>query len=46
VLLTGIAPAHEEIGPGQDVLRDLGPVGLPEDALGKEACVTAQEFVG
>ena len=41
VLLAGIAPAHEEVGTGQDVLRDLSPVGLPEDALGEKACVTA-----
>ena len=41
VLLTGITPALKEIGPGQNMLGDLGPVGLPDDALGKEACVTA-----
>jgi len=41
VLLTGIAPAHEEIRPGQDVLCDLGPVGLPNNTLREETCVTA-----
>ncbi len=42
VLLAGIAPAHEKVGPGQDMLRDLGPMGIPNNALRKEACVTAQ----
>ena len=46
VLLTGITPPLEEVGPGQDMLGDLSPVRLPKDALGKEASVTAQEFVG
>ena len=41
VLVTGIAPAHEEIGPEQDVLGNLSPMGLPEDALREKACVTA-----
>ena len=41
VLLAGITPAHEEIGPGQDMLGDLSPVGLPDDALGEKARVTA-----
>jgi hypothetical protein len=41
VLLAGIAPAHEEIRPGQDMLYDPGPVGLPNNALGKEACMAA-----
>ena len=41
VLLARIAPALEEIRPGQNMLGNLGPVGLPDDALGKEACVTA-----
>jgi hypothetical protein len=42
VLLTGIAPAHEKVRLGEDMLRDLSPVGLPNNALGKEACVAAQ----
>jgi hypothetical protein len=41
VLLSGITPALEEIGPGQDMLCNLSPMGLPEDALGEKACVTA-----
>ena len=41
VLLARIAPALEEIGPGQNMLGDLSPVRLPNDALGEEACVTA-----
>ena len=39
--LAGIAPALEEIGLGEDMLGDLSQVRLPEDALRKEACVTA-----
>ncbi len=46
VLLTGIAPANEKVRPGQDMLRDLSPAVLLEDALGEEACVTAEQFVG
>ncbi len=42
VLLAGITPAHEKVRPGQDMLCHLGPVRLPNNALGKEACVAAQ----
>ena len=41
MLLAGIAPTLKEVGPGQDMLSNLGPVGLLDDALGEKACVTA-----
>ena len=46
LLLAALAPAPKEVGPRQDALGDLGPVGLPNNALGKEACMAAEQFVG
>jgi hypothetical protein len=46
VVFARIVSAHEEVGPGQDMLDDLGPMGLPEHALAKKAGVTAEKFLG
>ena len=46
MFVTGQKAALKEIGPRQNELSDFAPVRLPEGALGQEARMTSQKFVG